>query len=42
MFPFSTVVECPQEHMLAKIGPMLVGTVFMPSDRDLTAPARND
>jgi acyl-CoA reductase-like NAD-dependent aldehyde dehydrogenase len=24
MFPFSTVVECPQEQMLAKIGPTLV------------------
>ena len=26
MFPFSTVVECPQEQMLEKIGPTLVGT----------------
>lgn len=26
MFPFSTVVECPQDQMLAKIGPTLVGT----------------
>ena len=26
MFPFVTVVECPQEQMLAKIGPTLVGT----------------
>lgn len=26
MFPFSTVVECPQEQMLAKIGPTLVCT----------------
>ena len=24
MFPFSTVVECPQDQMLAKIGPTLV------------------
>jgi hypothetical protein len=24
MFPFATVVECPQEQMLAKIGPTLV------------------
>ncbi len=23
MFPFSTVVECPQNEMLAKIGPTL-------------------
>ena len=28
MFPFSTVVECPQAEMLAKIGPTLVGTVI--------------
>ncbi len=28
MFPFSTVVECPEEQMLAKIGPTLVGTVI--------------
>ena len=26
MFPFATVVECPQEQMIAKIGPTLVGT----------------
>jgi hypothetical protein len=24
MFPFATVVECPQEQMLAKMGPTLV------------------
>jgi acyl-CoA reductase-like NAD-dependent aldehyde dehydrogenase len=28
MFPFATVVECPQTDMLAKIGPTLVGTVI--------------
>ncbi len=28
MFPFSTVVECPEEQMLARIGPTLVGTVI--------------
>jgi acyl-CoA reductase-like NAD-dependent aldehyde dehydrogenase len=28
MFPFSTVVECPQEDMLAKIGPTLVCTAI--------------
>ena len=28
MFPFSTVVQCPEEQMLAKIGPTLVGTVI--------------
>ena len=26
MFPFSTVVECPQDEMLKRIGPTLVGT----------------
>jgi hypothetical protein len=26
MFPFSTVVQCPQDQMLAKIGPTLVCT----------------
>jgi len=28
MFPFSTVVKCPQSEMLAKIGPTLVGSVI--------------
>lgn len=28
MFPFSTVVECPQDQMLAKIGPTLVATAL--------------
>src|SRR5262245_32572253 len=28
MFPFCTVVQCPQEQMLAKIGPTLVGTAI--------------
>lgn len=28
MFPFSTVVKCPQSEMLAKIGTTLVGTVI--------------
>ena len=28
MFPFSTVVQCPQADMLAKIGPTLVCTVI--------------
>lgn len=28
MFPFTTVVECPQEQMLAKIGPTLVATAI--------------
>ena len=26
MFPFATVVQCPQEEMLNKIGPTLVGS----------------
>jgi acyl-CoA reductase-like NAD-dependent aldehyde dehydrogenase len=28
MFPFVTVVECPQDQMLAKIGPTLVGSAI--------------
>ncbi len=28
MFPFTTVVECPQDKMLEKIGPTLVGTII--------------
>lgn len=28
MFPFASVVQCPQEEMLAAIGPTLVGTVI--------------
>jgi len=28
MFPFVSVVECPQERMLERIGPTLVGTVI--------------
>ncbi len=28
MFPFVSVVQCPQEKMLAKIGPTLVGTAI--------------
>ena len=28
MFPFSTVVQCPEDQMLSKIGPTLVGTII--------------
>ena len=28
MFPFASVVECPQDQMLSKIGPTLVGTAI--------------
>jgi acyl-CoA reductase-like NAD-dependent aldehyde dehydrogenase len=28
MFPFATVVQCPQEQMLEKIGPTLVGSII--------------
>ena len=28
MFPFASVVECPQDEMLSKIGPTLVGSVI--------------
>jgi acyl-CoA reductase-like NAD-dependent aldehyde dehydrogenase len=33
MFPFSTVVTCPQDQMLAKIGPTLVCTVITEDER---------
>jgi acyl-CoA reductase-like NAD-dependent aldehyde dehydrogenase len=33
MFPFSTVVECPQDKMLESIGPTLVGTVITNDER---------
>ena len=33
MFPFSTVVKCPQSEMLAKIGPTLVGTVITSDEK---------
>ncbi len=32
MFPFVSVVECPQEHMIQKIGPTLVGTAITDDD----------
>ena len=28
MFPFVSVVECPEKEMLGRIGPTLVGTVL--------------
>lgn len=38
MFPFVSVVECPQAEMLQRIGPTLVGTVLT-KDEDLIAAA---
>ena len=32
MFPFVTVVECPQEQMISKIGPTLVGSAITAND----------
>jgi acyl-CoA reductase-like NAD-dependent aldehyde dehydrogenase len=37
MFPFSTVVECPEEQMLKKIGPTLVGTVITANESLISA-----
>jgi len=37
MFPFSTVVECPQDQMLARIGPTLVGTVITENESLIAA-----
>ena len=45
MFPFSTVVECPQDQMLAKIGPTLVGTAITENEewvQQLTAATHID
>jgi hypothetical protein len=38
MFPFATVVQCPQADLLRKIGPTLVGTVIT-KDETLIAAA---
>jgi acyl-CoA reductase-like NAD-dependent aldehyde dehydrogenase len=37
MFPFATVVQCPQDQMLAKIGPTLVGTIITNDDKLIKA-----
>jgi acyl-CoA reductase-like NAD-dependent aldehyde dehydrogenase len=37
MYPFATVVECPQEQMLKKIGPTLVGTVITSDEKLIKA-----
>lgn len=37
MYPFSTVVECPEAEMLAKIGPTLVGTVITNNEKLISA-----
>jgi len=36
MFPFVSVVECPQAEMLQRIGPTLVGTVITADDNWIT------
>jgi acyl-CoA reductase-like NAD-dependent aldehyde dehydrogenase len=43
MFPFTSVVNCPQSEMLRRIGPTLVGTVISNDDsfRDAAANATN-
>lgn len=45
MFPFSTVVECPQDQMISKIGPTLVCTGITNNEQlieDLTAATHID
>jgi acyl-CoA reductase-like NAD-dependent aldehyde dehydrogenase len=45
MFPFSTVVECPQEQMIAKFGPTLVCSCITNNEQlieDLTAATHID
>jgi acyl-CoA reductase-like NAD-dependent aldehyde dehydrogenase len=37
MFPFSTVVQCPQDQMLRRIGPTLVGTVITADESLISA-----
>ncbi|MEM9827814.1 MAG: aldehyde dehydrogenase family protein [Planctomycetota bacterium] len=37
MFPFVSVVECPQDQMLSKIGPTLVGSVITADERFIAA-----
>jgi hypothetical protein len=43
MFPFASVVKCPQAEMLRRIGPTLVGTVITDDAalRDAAANATN-
>jgi hypothetical protein len=40
MFPFASVVACPQAEMLSRIGPTLVGTVIS-DDESFRAAATN-
>ena len=40
MFPFVSVVECPQAEMLANIGPTLVGTVITGDESFITKASR--
>ncbi len=37
MFPFSTVVQCPENELLRKIGPTLVGTVITENPQLISA-----
>jgi acyl-CoA reductase-like NAD-dependent aldehyde dehydrogenase len=37
MFPFASVVECPQDQMLAKIGQTLIGTVITNDEKLIRA-----
>jgi hypothetical protein len=40
MFPFVSVVECPQAEMLRRIGPTLVGTVITRDQKLIEAAGR--
>ncbi len=40
MFPFVSVVECPQQEMLRRIGPTLIGTVITRDQKFIDAAAR--
>ncbi|QEG41546.1 aldehyde dehydrogenase family protein [Roseimaritima ulvae] len=41
MFPFVSVVECPQKDMLARIGPTLIGTVLSQDQALVSAASRS-
>ncbi|EMI40623.1 aldehyde dehydrogenase family protein [Rhodopirellula sp. SWK7] len=41
MFPFVSVVECPQDQMLRRIGPTLVGTVITADESFITGASRS-
>jgi len=41
MFPFVSVVQCPESEMMRRIGPTLVGTVITKNQKLIEAAGRN-